>query len=93
MRLIRYKVTNFRSVEDSGWIETDRVTALIGVNESGKTNLLIPLWKFNPAREGEIQPTSDTLRNILAKYVRLQGITVLFSSSLILRETHRLLQN
>jgi AAA ATPase domain len=37
----------------------DGVTALIGVNESGKTNLLLPLWKLNPAREGEIQPTSD----------------------------------
>lgn len=59
MRLTRYKVTNFRSVDDSGWIEADRVTALIGVNESGKTNLLLPLWKLNPAREGEIKSTSD----------------------------------
>ena len=59
MRLIKFKVTNFRSVVDSGWIEAERVTALIGVNESGKTNLLLPLWKLNPAREGEIKPTSD----------------------------------
>ncbi|MDE0341824.1 MAG: AAA family ATPase [Deltaproteobacteria bacterium] len=40
-------------------MEVDGVTALIGVNESGKTNLLVPLWKLNPAWEGEIQPTSD----------------------------------
>lgn len=59
MELVRFKVTNFRSVVDSGWIEIDRVTALIGVNESGKTNLLLPLWKLNPAREGEIKATSD----------------------------------
>ena len=59
MRLTQLKVTNFRSVDDSGWLEVDGVTALIGVNESGKTNLLLPLWKLNPAREGEIQPTSD----------------------------------
>ncbi len=59
MQLIGYRVLNFRSVSDSGWIDVDRVTSLIGVNESGKTNLLIPLWKFNPAREGEIQPTAD----------------------------------
>lgn len=59
MRLVRYRVTNFRSVKDSGWIEADRVTALIGVNESGKTNLLLPLWKLNPARDGELLPTSD----------------------------------
>ena len=59
MRLNQFKVTNFRSVDDSGWVEVDRVTALIGINESGKTNLLVPLWKLNPAYEGEIQPTSD----------------------------------
>src|SRR5262245_5640935 len=59
MRLTKFKVENFRSVEDSGWIDADRVTALVGVNESGKTNLLLPLWKLNPAREGELVPTSD----------------------------------
>ncbi|CAH1204111.1 ATP-dependent OLD family endonuclease [Candidatus Nitrotoga sp. BS] len=59
MKLKRYQVFNFRSVKESGWIDSDGVTALIGVNESGKTNLLLPLWKLNPAREGEIQPTSD----------------------------------
>ncbi len=59
MRLIRFKVTNYRSVVDSGWVDAERVTALIGVNELGKTNLLLPLWKLNPAREGEINPTSD----------------------------------
>ncbi|MBT8167621.1 AAA family ATPase [Falsiruegeria litorea] len=59
MKLTKFKVTNFRSVEDSGWIDADNVTALIGVNESGKTNLLLPLWKLKPAQDGEIQPTSD----------------------------------
>lgn len=59
MKLTKFKVTNFRSVEDSGWLEADDVTALIGVNESGKTNLLLPLWKLKPAQDGEIQPTSD----------------------------------
>lgn len=59
MRLVKYQVTNFRSVIDSGWIEAEQVTALIGVNESGKTNLLLPLWKFNPAEGGELRPNSD----------------------------------
>ena len=60
MKLIRYQVWNFRSVRESGWITTDDVTALIGVNESGKTNLLLPLWKLNPAGgEGDIEPNSD----------------------------------
>lgn len=59
MQLQRFKVTHFRSVVDSGWVATERVTAFIGINESGKTNLLLPLWKLNPARGGEIVPTSD----------------------------------
>lgn len=59
MKLKRYRVTNFRSVSDSGWIDVDNTTAFVGVNESGKTNLLLPLWKLNPAKEGVIEPTSD----------------------------------
>jgi AAA domain, putative AbiEii toxin, Type IV TA system len=59
MRLRRYRVSNFRSIDDSGWVDVENVTALIGVNESGKTNLLLPLWKFNPAQEGGIIPTAD----------------------------------
>lgn len=66
MKLIKYRVTNFRSVKDSGDIEAGSVAALIGVNESGKTNLLLPLWKLNPAREGEIQPTSDYPKTMFA---------------------------
>lgn len=59
MKLLRFRVTNFRSVDDSGWIEADEVTSLIGTNESGKTNVLLPLWKMNPAKEGAINPTAD----------------------------------
>lgn len=59
IKLARFRVTGFRSVDDSGWVETDNVTALIGTNEAGKTNLLLPLWKFNPANEGEIDPVPD----------------------------------
>ncbi|MFB3431171.1 MAG: AAA family ATPase [Phycisphaerales bacterium] len=62
MKLVAFKVTSFRSVHDSGWITTDEVTALIGTNESGKTNLLIPLWKLNPANEGAINLLADAPR-------------------------------
>src|SRR5947207_15835115 len=58
-KLKAFRVKNFRSVEDSGWIDTDNVTALIGTNESGKTNLLIPLWKLKPANDEQIQPMPD----------------------------------
>lgn len=59
MKLTKYRVTNFRSVKDSGWIDCDDVTTLVGVNESGKSNLLLALWKLNPAREGKIDILHD----------------------------------
>ncbi|HEX8211770.1 MAG TPA: AAA family ATPase [Longimicrobium sp.] len=59
MQLTKFRALGFRSVDDSGWVDVDRVTALIGTNESGKTNLLLPLWKLNPASGGEIKPTAD----------------------------------
>lgn len=59
MKLIRFRVTDFRSVKDSGWVHVESVTALIGTNESGKTNVLLPLWKLNPAKGGEINPSAD----------------------------------
>ncbi|HEX6543526.1 MAG TPA: AAA family ATPase [Ktedonobacterales bacterium] len=62
MKLVRFRVTNFRSVEDSGWIEAGDVTALIGTNESGKTNILVPLWKLKPAKEGSINLLTDAPR-------------------------------
>jgi energy-coupling factor transporter ATP-binding protein EcfA2 len=44
---------------DSGWIDCDDVTTLIGVNEAGKSNLLLALWKLNPAKGGEINFADD----------------------------------
>lgn len=63
MLLKSFKVTNFRSVEDSGWIDAEKVTAMIGTNESGKTNILLPLWKLNPAEDGKIDLQDDLPRD------------------------------
>ena len=46
---LRFRVTHYRNIDDSGWIELAQVTALVGRNESGKTALLKALHKFNPA--------------------------------------------
>lgn len=73
MKLARYLVKCFRSVRESGWIEVDKVTSLVGVNESGKTNLLIPLWKLNPARDGEIRPTEDYPKTMFGEIRQAPG--------------------
>lgn len=59
MQLKRFRVENFRSVIDSGWINCDDVTTLVGINESGKSNILLALWKLKPARGGEIDYLHD----------------------------------
>lgn len=67
MKLKQFRVTNFRSVNDSGWIDVSDVTALIGENEAGKTNLLLPLWKFKPTAAGEISLLDDMPRSRYAE--------------------------
>jgi AAA15 family ATPase/GTPase len=68
MILKRYKVENFRSVLDSGWINCDNVTTLVGINEAGKSNLLLALWKLNPAKEGNIDILHDMPVSKLSTY-------------------------
>jgi len=68
MILKRYKVENFRSVLNSGWIDCDSVTTLVGINEAGKSNLLLALWKLNPAREGNIDILHDMPVSKLSTY-------------------------
>src|SRR5689334_524502 len=49
MKLTTFRVTNFRNVHDSGPIHVSNLTALVGQNESGKSNLCEALEKLNPA--------------------------------------------
>ena len=47
----RFRVKNYRNIDDSDWIPLEKVTALVGRNEAGKTTLLKALHKFHPAIE------------------------------------------
>src|SRR5437899_1805263 len=63
MRITRYRVQNFRNIDDSGWIPIERVTAFVGRNESGKTTLLKALHKFNPATPEPYNPQREFPRD------------------------------
>lgn len=63
MKLIKFKVTNFKTIEESEWITTNEITCLVGENESGKTNILTALLKLNPA-------DNDTKIDLLSDYPR-----------------------
>lgn len=70
MYLDKFKIKNFRSILDSGFIETKNITSLIGENESGKTNVLLPLWKLNP-----VTISSDSKLKLIDDYPR-KNITI-----------------
>jgi len=77
--LRRFKVQNFRSIVDSNWIETENSTCLVGTNESGKTNLLVALWKLNPANEEPIIPLIDYPRKKYVDYKATNGEEIFVS--------------
>jgi predicted ATP-dependent endonuclease of OLD family len=63
MRLLAFRIKNFRSIVDSGlkYLSPDNITVLIGQNESGKTSVLEALKAFS---DGII--TDDMLRSDLS---------------------------
>ena len=64
MKLESFRVRNFRSVFDSGVITTEKLAAILGRNESGKTNLLLALKSLNPAEGfGKLNNVKDFPRN------------------------------
>lgn len=71
--LRKFRVQNFRSIEDSGWIDAENVTCLVGTNESGKTNLLLALWKLKPANGEPIDPLVDYPRKKYHTFSSTQG--------------------
>lgn len=79
MELKSFRVTNFRSINDSGQIDASRITALLGRNESGKSNILRALHSLNPP-EGlvALNPIKDFPRD--RKLSECQDTTPVVSS-------------
>jgi predicted ATP-dependent endonuclease of OLD family len=48
MKLLSFQIEMYKCVLNSGRVEVDDLTVLVGKNESGKTSLLRALHKFNP---------------------------------------------
>jgi energy-coupling factor transporter ATP-binding protein EcfA2 len=48
MKLLKARVQNFRSAEDTGDFALDQVTCLVGKNEAGKSAVLLALAALNP---------------------------------------------
>ncbi len=72
-KLREFRVQNFRSVKDSGWLAVEDTTCFVGTNESGKTNVLVGLWKLKPANEEPIIPLTDYPRKKFVDFEATNG--------------------
>ncbi len=72
MKLLAFRIQNFRSIIDTGWhrLSSDNITGLIGQNESGKTSILEGLRSFYDGKISE-----DVLRSDLS----MPEVSCLFS--------------
>lgn len=69
MRLTHARVTNFKSVEDSGEFTVGDVTCLVGKNEAGKTALLQALHRLNPDSGGAVFDVESSYpRRFMSEY-------------------------
>ncbi len=57
MKLVEFRVRNYRSIHDSGPVRLDRLLSIVGRNETGKTNLLTALASLN--RVDGVTPLSE----------------------------------
>ena len=75
MKLVRARVTNFKSIDDSGWVDIDEVTSMVGKNESGKTAFLGALKRLNPVDNDQEFELKDYPRKGYVKYRRVHEAT------------------
>jgi len=70
MKLVKARVTNYRSVEDSGEIAIDQMVCLVGKNEAGKTAILQAIAGLNPHPSTPIKfdKETDYPRRFLTEY-------------------------
>ncbi len=73
MKLLRARVQNYKSIDDSGWVDADQVTCLVGKNESGKTAWVQALCKLNPiaGQPGKFDYEIEYPRKRLQSYKRV----------------------
>lgn len=70
MKLVKARVQNYRSVEDSGEFDIGDLTCLVGKNEAGKTAILSALRALRPSKSQgfEIDETIDYPRRFATRF-------------------------
>jgi len=52
MHMIRFRVQNYKNVNDTDWVNCGNLTCFVGKNEAGKSAIFRGLSKLNPS-DGE----------------------------------------
>ena len=68
MKLVKVRVQNYRSVEDSGEFEVGDLTCLVGKNEAGKTALLSAIRGLRPSQPFEFDEAIDYPRRFATRF-------------------------
>ena len=53
MKMLRFRIQNYKKIEDTDWIHTDDITVFVGKNESGKSTIFRGLSKLNPSDDSK----------------------------------------
>lgn len=59
MKFDGFQVKSFRNIVDTGWIPANQITAFVGQNEAGKSNLFEALYCLNPIVNATYDPDED----------------------------------
>ncbi len=59
MKLVKFQVQNFKKIDNTGEIEVDNLTCLVGKNEAGKSAILQGLAKLNPTTGEKYDPLKE----------------------------------
>ena len=89
MVLHSFRVKEFRSVQDSGWIDAEQITALIGTNESGKSIIAILRVVWDEELKSEtVEKCEQEFGGILEEYYDIEGVLYeyQFTSDLLTNE-------
>ena len=49
MKLTKFRVQNYKKINDTGWVDVGQMTAFVGKNEAGKSAVFRGLSKLNPS--------------------------------------------
>lgn len=65
MKMERFRIENYKKIEDTGWVEIGNIISLVGKNEAGKSAILRGLSKLNPSDDSGYEYSKEFPRHRL----------------------------